>query len=99
MHIYKKYIADDQGNPKEVIIPVEYYRGIEKLLDWDLDEEAVRQLREARRGREEGPGEAEIDPDSILCAEGQTNVNRNRGLPRGHPCNPWMVPEEVLSSS
>lgn len=65
MDINKKYIVDEQGNPKEVIIPVEDFRKIEELLGWDLDEEAVQQLHEARRDRERGNKEAYIDLDSI----------------------------------
>ncbi len=65
MAINKKYIVDEQGNPKEVIIPVEDFRKIEELLGWDLDEEAVQQLREARRDREKANKEAYIDLDSI----------------------------------
>ena len=65
MDINKKYIVDEQGNPKEVIIPVEDFRKIEELLGWDLDEEAVQQLREAKRDRERGNKEAYIDLASI----------------------------------
>ena len=65
MDINKKYIVDEQGNPKEVIIPVEDFRKIEELLGWDLDEEAVQQLREARRDREKANKEAFKDLDSI----------------------------------
>jgi PHD/YefM family antitoxin component YafN of YafNO toxin-antitoxin module len=65
MDITKKYIVDEQGNPKEVIIPVEDFRKIEELLGWDLDEEAVQQLREARRDRERGNKGAYIDLDSV----------------------------------
>jgi PHD/YefM family antitoxin component YafN of YafNO toxin-antitoxin module len=65
MNINKKYIVDEQGNPKEVIIPVEDFRKIEELLGWDLDEEGVQRLREAKRDRERGNKEAYIDLDSI----------------------------------
>jgi len=65
MDINKKYIVDEQGNPKEVIIPVDDFRKIEELLGWDLDEEAVKQLCEARRDREKANKEAYIDLDSI----------------------------------
>lgn len=65
MDINKKYIVDEQGNPKEVIIPVEDFRKIEELLGWDLDEESVRQLREAGRDREKGNKESYMDLDSI----------------------------------
>ena len=43
---------DEQGNPKEVIIPMEDFRKIEELLGWDLNDEAAQQLREARRDRQ-----------------------------------------------
>jgi PHD/YefM family antitoxin component YafN of YafNO toxin-antitoxin module len=65
MDINKKYIVDEQGNPKEVIIPFDDFRKIEELLGWDLDEETVQQLREARRDRERGNKEAYVDLDSI----------------------------------
>jgi hypothetical protein len=65
MDINKKYIVDEQGNPKEVIIPVEDFRKIEELLGWDLDEEAIQQLQKAKRDRERGNKEAYIDLDSI----------------------------------
>jgi PHD/YefM family antitoxin component YafN of YafNO toxin-antitoxin module len=65
MDINKKYIVDEQGNPKEVIIPVEDFRKIEELLGWDLDEEAVQQLHEARRDREKGNKGAYKDLDSV----------------------------------
>jgi len=57
MNINKRYIVDEQGNPKEVIIA--------ELLGWDLDGEAVQQLREARRDRESGKKDAYVDLDSI----------------------------------
>ena len=65
MEINKKYIVDEQGNRREVIIPVEDFRKIEELLGWDLDEEAVQQLRKAREDRESGNKAAYIDLDSI----------------------------------
>ena len=65
MDINKKYIVDEQGNPKEVIIPIEHFRKIEELLGWDLDDETVQQLREAERDRKNGNKEAYIDLDSI----------------------------------
>ena len=54
MHINKKYIVDERGNPKEVVILLEGYRKIEELLGLGLDDEAVKQLREARKVRESG---------------------------------------------
>ena len=57
MNINKRYIVDEQGNPKEVIIT--------ELLGRDLDGEAAQQLREARRDRESGKKDAYVDLDSI----------------------------------
>ena len=57
MNVNKRYIVDEQGNPKEVIIA--------ELLGWDLDDEAVQQLCEARRDRESGKKDAYVDLDSI----------------------------------
>jgi hypothetical protein len=54
MNINKRYIVDEQGNPKEVIIPMDDFRKIEELLGWDLDYKTVQQLREARKDRENG---------------------------------------------
>jgi hypothetical protein len=65
MHINKRYIVDERGNPKEVVILLEDYRKIEELLGLDLDDKAVRQLREARKDRESGKKDAYVDLDSI----------------------------------
>ena len=65
MNISKRYIVDEQGNPKEVIIPMEDFRRIEELLGLDLDDEAVQNLREARKDREGGNKDAYVELDSI----------------------------------
>jgi hypothetical protein len=65
MHINKRYILDERGNPKEVVILLEDFRKIEELLGLDLDDKAVRQLREARKDRESGKKDAYVDLDSI----------------------------------
>ena len=65
MNVNKRYILDEHGNPKEVVIPVEDFRKIEELLGWDLDDEAVAQLRDAGRDRESGNKDAYVDLDSI----------------------------------
>ena len=65
MSVNKRYIVDEKGNPKEVVIPVEDFRKIEELLGWDFDDEALHQLREARRDRESGKKDAYVDLDSI----------------------------------
>ncbi|MFC1857663.1 hypothetical protein ACFL9U_06485 [Thermodesulfobacteriota bacterium] len=65
MHINKRYIVDENGNPREVVIPLEDYRKIEELLGLDLDNETVKQLREARKDRESGNKDAYIELESI----------------------------------
>ena len=65
MRINKRYIVDEHGDPKEVVILLEDYRKIEELLGLDLDDEAVKQLREARRDRESRNKEAYVELDSI----------------------------------
>ncbi len=65
MEINKKYIVDEHGNPKEVIIPIEHFRKMEELLGWDLDDETVQQLREAKINREKGNKKDYINLDSI----------------------------------
>ena len=61
----ERYIVEEQGNPKEVIIPVEDFRKIEELPGWDLDDEAVKRLREARRDRAKENKDAYVALDSI----------------------------------
>ena len=65
MNISKKYIVDEHGNPKEVIILLEDFRKIEELLGLDLDKEAVKQLREARKDRESGNKAAYVELYSV----------------------------------
>ena len=65
MNISKKYIVDEHGNTKEVVILLEDFRKIEELLGLDLDEEAVKQLHEARKDRESGNKDAYVELDSI----------------------------------
>lgn len=63
--INKKFIVDEHGNPKEVIILFEDFKKIEELLGLDLDENAIRDLQEARRAREAGNNNAYEKLDSI----------------------------------
>ena len=65
MNINKRYIVDEKGNPKEVVIPLDDYRKMEELLGWDLDDKTVKQLREARKDRASGKKEAYVDLTSI----------------------------------
>jgi hypothetical protein len=65
MNINKRYIVDEKGNPKEVIIAMEDFRKIEGLLGLDLEDETVQQLHEARKDRENGNKDAYVGLDSI----------------------------------
>ena len=65
MNINKRYIVDEEGNPKEIIIPLDDYRKIEELLGWDLDDETIKQLRQAKKDRDSGNKEAYVDLASI----------------------------------
>jgi hypothetical protein len=65
IHIKKRYIVDEDGNPKEVVILLDDYKKIEELLGLDLDRETVKQLRDARKDRDSGNKAAYVDLDSI----------------------------------
>jgi hypothetical protein len=65
MDIRKRYIVDEKGNPKEVVIPVKDFQKIEELLGWDLDKETIDQLYRARKDRKNGKKDAYIDLDSL----------------------------------
>lgn len=65
MSIEKRYIVDEKGNPKEVVISLEDFKKIEELLGWDLDDDAVKQIQNARRDRESGNKDAYVDLESI----------------------------------
>jgi len=63
--ISKKFIVDEQGRPKEVIIPWEQFQQISEMLGLDLDENAMNDLRQAQRDRAAKNQEAYVDLDSI----------------------------------
>ena len=63
--IDKKYVVDEHGNPKEVLIQFEDFKKIEELLGLDLDDSAISDLQEARRNREAGKTDAYVNLDSI----------------------------------
>jgi hypothetical protein len=65
MNINKRYIVDEEGNPKEVVIPLDDYRKMEVLLGWDLDDRTVKQLREAKKDRAKRKKKAYVDLVSI----------------------------------
>ena len=49
--IQKKVVVDEQGQPQEVIISWDQYQQISEMLGFDLDDEAMTDLRQARRDR------------------------------------------------
>ncbi len=59
--INKKFIVDEHGTPKEVVILLEDFQKIEELLGLDLDDKAVNDLRMARHDRESGNKNAYVD--------------------------------------
>ncbi len=52
--IQKKIVFDEHGVPLEVIIPWAQFCELSEALGLDLDEEAIADLREARRDWESG---------------------------------------------
>ena len=65
MNISKRYIVDEKGIPREVVIPLADYKKIEELLGFDLNDEAENQLREAKKDRKIGNKEAYLDLDAV----------------------------------
>ena len=63
--INKKFIVNENGNPKEVIILWEDFKKIEEMLGLDLDSNAIDNLIQARKDREAGNKSAYIELDSI----------------------------------
>jgi len=63
--INKKFVVDEHGNPKEVIILWEDFKKIEEILGLELDSDAIDNLRQARNDRETGNMNAYVDLDSI----------------------------------
>ncbi|MFZ0614118.1 MAG: hypothetical protein WAM73_17890 [Desulfobacterales bacterium] len=65
MRINKRYIVDENGNPKEVVILLEDYKKIEELLGLDLDKKSVKQLHEACKDRVNGNKDAYVELESV----------------------------------
>jgi len=63
--ISKKYIVDEHGQPKEVIIPWDQYLQIIEILGLDLDEDSIADLRQAKHDRETKAQNAYVDLDAI----------------------------------
>ena len=65
IEIRKKIVVDEHGNPQEVIIPWDQFQHVAELLGWDLDDEARKDLKQAREDRARGKRDAFIDLDSL----------------------------------
>lgn len=63
--IHKKLVVDEEGNPQEVIIPWAQYQQISEMLGLDLDEEAIADLRQARRDRATQNRDAHVSLDVL----------------------------------
>ena len=50
--VLRKIVVNDQGEPLEVIIPWESFCEIAEAFGWDLDAEAIEDLRATRREME-----------------------------------------------
>jgi len=65
LKLKKRFIIDEYGSPRDVIISMEDFQKIEELLGLDLDDEAIADLRQARRDREARNKEAYVSLDAI----------------------------------
>jgi PHD/YefM family antitoxin component YafN of YafNO toxin-antitoxin module len=65
LQIQKEYIVDEAGNPNKVIISLADFRLLEEMLGFDLDENALADLRQARQDRENGNMDAYLELDAL----------------------------------
>jgi hypothetical protein len=65
IRINKRYIVDEQGNPREVIISYADFLKIGEILGLDLDDEAVNDLRQAQADRKSGRKDQYVELDDI----------------------------------
>ena len=63
--VHKKVVIDDNGNPMEVIIPWEEYKEIEEALGFDLTQEAIEDLKQAKIDRDNSNKDTYVDLESI----------------------------------
>lgn len=65
LEIHKKTFFDEEGKPREVLIPWEEYQEIEEALGLDLSVEETTDLRKARQDRESGDLDAFVDIEDL----------------------------------
>ena len=63
--IRKEYIVNEAGTPTKVIIPLADFQLIEEMLGLDLDEDALADMEQASRDRQDGRAGAFIDLGDI----------------------------------
>ena len=63
--IHPKIFVDENGTPKEVLISWEEYQDLVETLGLDLDEEAQKDLIEAKKDLEVGNWSAFVDIDEL----------------------------------
>ena len=61
----KKIVVDDQGKPLEVILPWSTFCEIAETMGWDLDSEALADLRETRRDLDAGKKDSFVPLSSL----------------------------------
>jgi len=65
MQINRRYIVDEQGNLKEVVIPIEDFRVIEDLLGWIWMRRLSASSGKPASDRDSGNEDAYVELDSI----------------------------------
>lgn len=65
LEIHKKTFFDEDGRPREVLIPWEEYREIEEALGLDLSAQELADLRTAREDHEQGKLDAWVDLEDV----------------------------------
>ena len=65
LEIHKKTFFDEDGKPREVLIPWEEYQAIEEALGLDLSARETEELRRARQDRETGKPDAYVDLEDL----------------------------------
>ena len=63
--LHKKLVVDEKGKPREVIIPWKEYKEIAELLGLDLDQEAINDLKVAKKDRRYKTKGAYVELDNI----------------------------------
>lgn len=63
--IAKKIVVDERGNPLEVIIAWSDYQDLAESMGWDLSEQKIADIKEAREDWESGKSEAFVSLSEV----------------------------------